>query len=106
MRVFVINQRQEPLMPCSPRKARMLLKEGKAKVTKRMPFTIQLTIATGETKQEITIGIDAGSKTIGVSAATDKEELFSAEVELRNDIVDLLSNRRQNRRDGGNCSIH
>ena len=87
MRVFVINQRQEPLMPCSPRKARMLLKEGKAKVAKRTPFTIQLTIATGETKQEITIGIDAGSKTIGVSATTDKEELFSAEVELRNDIV-------------------
>ena len=98
MSVSVLNQRQEPLMPCSPRKARMLLKEGKAKVTKRMPFTIQLTIATGETKQEITIGIDAGSKTIGVSATTDKEELFSAEVELRNDIVDLLSTRRQNRR--------
>lgn len=98
MRVFVLNQRQEPLMPCSPRKARILLKEGKAKVAKRTPFTIQLTIATGETKQEITIGIDAGSKTIGVSATTDKEELFSAEVELRNDIVDLLSTRRQNRR--------
>lgn len=40
-------------MPCGPRKARVLLKEGKAKVYKRTPFTIQLTIPTGETKQEI-----------------------------------------------------
>jgi hypothetical protein len=98
MRVFVINMREEPLMPCSPRKARILLKEGKARVVKRAPFTIQLTIATGEAKQEITLGVDAGSKYIGISATTDKEELFSAEVELRSDIVDLLSTRRQNRR--------
>jgi N6-L-threonylcarbamoyladenine synthase len=90
--------REEPLMPCSPRKARILLKEGKARVVKRAPFTIQLTIATGEAKQEITLGVDAGSKYIGISATTDKEELFSAEVELRSDIVDLLSTRRQNRR--------
>ena len=34
MSVSVLNQRQEPLMPCSPRKARMLLKEGKANLEK------------------------------------------------------------------------
>lgn len=85
-------------MPCSPRKARVLLKEGKAKIVKRTPFTIQLTIATGETKQEITLGVDAGSKRIGLSATTCKEELLSMEVELRNDIVNLLSTRRQSRR--------
>jgi hypothetical protein len=48
--------------------------------------------------QDITLGVDAGSKHIGVSATTEKEELFSVEVDLRNDIVDLLSTRRQNRR--------
>lgn len=85
-------------MPTTPSKARKLLKQGKAKVVKRTPFTIQLLTATGETKQSITLGMDAGSKTIGLSATTDKDELFSAEVELRNDIVDLLSTRRQNRR--------
>ena len=54
--------------------------------------------ATGEAKQEITLGVDARSKVAGLSATTEKQELFSAEVELRNDIVDLLSARRQNRR--------
>lgn len=98
MRVFVLNQRGKPLMPTTPSKARKLLKANKAKVVKREPFTIQLLTATGEAKQDITLGVDAGSKKIGLSATTDKEELFSAEVELRNDIVDLLSTRRQNRR--------
>lgn len=98
MRVYVINQRKEPLMPTTPCKARKLLKQGKAKVVKREPFTIQLLYATGETKQDITLGVDAGSKIIGLSATTDKQELFSAEVELRNDIVDLLSTRREFRR--------
>ena len=98
MRVYVINQRKEPLMPTTPCKARKLLKQGKAKVVKREPFTIQLLYATGETKQDITLGVDAGSKIIGLSATTDKQELFSAEVELRNDIVDLISTRREFRR--------
>jgi len=98
LRVYVINQRKEPLMPTTPCKARKLLKQGKAKVVKREPFTIQLLYATGETKQDITLGVDAGSKIIGLSATTNKQELFSAEVELRNDIVDLLSTRREFRR--------
>ena len=85
-------------MPATPRKARMLLKQNKAKVIKRTPFTIQLLYASGETKQDISLGVDAGSKMVGLSATTEKEELFSSEVKLRNDIVDLLSTRRQNRR--------
>jgi|LSQX01.1.fsa_nt_gb N6-L-threonylcarbamoyladenine synthase len=98
LRVYVVNQRKEPLMPTTPCKARKLLKQGKAKVVKREPFTIQLLYATGETKQNITLGVDAGSKIIGLSATTDKQELFSAEVELRNDIVKLLATRRELRR--------
>mgnify|MGYP000925808607 FL=1 len=85
-------------MPTTPRKARILLRDGKAKVVKRTPFTIQLKYATGENKQEITLGVDAGSKTIGLSASTEDEELYSAEVQIRNDIVNLLSTRRENRR--------
>lgn len=53
MSVFVLNQRNQPLMPTTPSKARKLLKQGNAKVVKRTPFTIQLLIATGETKQEM-----------------------------------------------------
>ena len=44
------------------------------------------------------MGIDAGSKHIGISATTEKRVLYEADVELRNDIVDLLSSRREARR--------
>ena len=98
MRVYVKNQRSQPLMPTTPQKARLLLKQGMAKVVKRTPFTIQLLQATGETRQEVTLGVDAGSKVIGISATTVKEEVFAAEVQLRNNIVDLLATRLQNRR--------
>ena len=42
MLVYVISKHGKPLMPCKPQKARRLLKEQKAKVVKRTPFTIQL----------------------------------------------------------------
>ena len=41
-KVYVINKHGRPLMPCSPAKARHLLDDGKAKVKKRAPLTIQL----------------------------------------------------------------
>lgn len=96
--VYVLNMRGKPLMPTIPRKAKKLLKEGKAKVVKRTPFTIQLKYATGETKQEIILGVDSGFENIGLSAITDNKELYSAEVKLRTDMVKLNSERRQYRR--------
>ena len=98
MRVFVLNKHGQPLMPCSPAKARLLLKEKKAIVKRRTPFTIQLTIATGEAKQPVTLGVDAGYKHIGLSATTKKAELNASQVELRQDITDLLSARLALRR--------
>jgi len=98
MLVYVLNKHGKPLMPCKPSKARKLLKQNKAKVVSREPFTIQLLYGSSGYKQDITLGVDAGSKMIGLSATTDKQELFAAEVELRNDIVKLLSERRELRR--------
>ena len=97
-KVYVINKHGRPLMPCSPAKARHLLDEGKAKIKKRTPFTIQLVYGSSGYTQEVILGVDAGSKTIGMSASTTKEELLSAEVKPRNDVVDLLSTRREFRR--------
>jgi len=97
MLVYILNQYGKPLMPCKPSKARKLLKQGKAKVIKLEPFTIQLLHGSSGYKQEITLGVDAGSKMIGLSATTTEKELYSAEIQLRNDIVALLSTRRQNR---------
>ena len=85
-------------MPCSPAKARLLLKAKKAVVKRRTPFTIQLALATGETVQSVTLGVKAGSKEIGLSASTDKAEIFASSVQLRTDVVDLLSTRRELRR--------
>jgi hypothetical protein len=96
--VYVLNIQGKPLMPCKEAKARKLLRNNLAKVVKREPFTIQLIFECENQTQDIILGVDAGSKVIGMSATTDKQELFSAKLELRNDITDLLSTRRQNRR--------
>ena len=97
--VYVLNQDGEPIMPTENHaKVRVLLKQGKAKVVRRTPFTIQLLYSSTNYTQDITLGVDAGSKHIGLSATTENKELFASDVELRNDIVDLLSTRRQNRR--------
>lgn len=96
--VYVLSIEGKPLMPCKEAKARKLLKQNKAKIYKREPFTIQLLFVCENQTQDITLGIDAGSKHIGLSATTEKKELYSADVELRNDIVDLLSTRREIRR--------
>lgn len=96
--VYVLNNEGKPLMPCKEAKARKILKQNKAKIYKREPFTIQLLFECENQTQDIILGVDAGSKHIGLSATTEKKELYTADVELRNDIVDLLSTRRQNRR--------
>lgn len=97
--VYVLSHTGQPLMPTEDyRKVRILLKQHKAKVLQRTPFTIKLLHYTHEYKQPISLGVDAGSKVIGLSATTEKKELFASEVILRNDIVKLLSTRREFRR--------
>lgn len=97
--IYVLNIHGEPLMSTKRHgKVRHLLKEGKAKVIKKTPFTIQLLYKTTDYVQPVTLGVDAGSKYIGLSATTEQEELYAADVELRTDIVKLLATRRENRR--------
>ena len=99
MLVYVININGQPLMPTSRcSKVRKLLKNGKAKVVKRVPFTIQLLYETTNIVQEVTLGVDCGSKVVGVSATTKDKELYSGEFELRNDVVELISEKRQYRK--------
>ena len=96
--VYVLNKHGCPLMPCSPAKARHLLKDGKAVVKHRTPFTIQLVYGSSGYRQEVVLGVDAGSKTIGLSASTRTMELFAANAFPRNDVVNKLSTRREFRR--------
>ena len=102
MVVYVINKHGKPLMPCSPRKARILLKLGKAKVIKRTPFTIKLLYGSSGYKQPLTHGVDTGSAKIGSAVVNDKEEVvYMSEITIRNDITKTLKGRasaRRNRR--------
>lgn len=98
MRVFVKNMRGQALIPCSQRKARLLLKQKKAKIVGYKPFTIQLCYATGEAKQEVTIGIDEGARHVGIAIVSQNKVLVKGEVELRQDVHSLLLTRAQYRR--------
>ncbi len=101
--VYVLNQDGQPIMPTvNHAKVRVLLKNGKAKVVKRCPFTIQLLYPCDNQTQPISLGVDAGSKHIGISATTKGNNtgaivFYEADVTLRNDIVELLSTRREMR---------
>ena len=97
--VYVQDKTGKALMPTERHgKVRRLLRDGLAVVVRREPFTIQLTYENTTYTQPVSLGIDAGSHHIGVSATTDKRELFTAQVELRTDVVKLLSTRREQRR--------
>lgn len=97
--VYVLNIYGQPLMPTQRHgKVRRLLKEVRAKVIKRCSFTVRLLYKTSDTVQPVNLGVDAGSKHIGLLAATTNKVLYEADVELRNDIVDLISTRRELRR--------
>jgi len=98
MRVFVKNLRNQSLMPCTQRKARLLLKESKAKIINYSPFIIQLLIATGETVQDVKMGVDSGAKFIGIAIVSNNKVLIKGTIELRSDIKELLENRKILRR--------
>ena len=97
--VYVLDIEGKPLMPTERHgKVRRLLKQEKAIVVELCPFTIRLTYETTSYKQDVTLGVDTGTVHIGLSATSNNRELYSSEVILRNDIVDLISTRRELRR--------
>jgi len=98
MKVYVINNNGNPLMPCKPAKARKLLRDGKAKPVKRVPFTIQLTWDCEENLQPITIGIDKGSQITGFCAIANGEILMSGYINHRTDVKINLQTRAANRK--------
>ena len=99
--VYVMSVDGEPLMPCTPPIARLLLKDGKAKCIRRTPFTIKLLCKTTEYTQGTILGIDTGSSTIGSAVVSNNKVLYLSEVKIRNDISGKMkkrSNYRRNRR--------
>ena len=103
--VYVQDIDGKPLMPTTRHgKVRRLLKDKKAVVVNLCPFTIKLMYVTSDYKQEIVLGVDAGTKHVGLSATTKSKELYASEVILRNDIINLLSTRRELRKARKNTS--
>ena len=101
--VYVLNKNGEPLMPTERLgRVRRLLNEQKAIIVKYHPFTIKLTYECPNRTQEVSLGVDAGSKHVGFSATTTKKVLFEAQLELRNDIVKKLAARREFRKNRRN----
>src|SRR5215469_4458770 len=96
--VYVVNQNGNPLMPCQPSKARKLLRDRRAKVVKRSPFTIQLLWDCEEHVQEVVVGIDKGSHVTGLSCVGKGEILLSGEIHHRLDVKEKMDDRRAHRR--------
>lgn len=96
--VFVKGIDGRNLMPCTPAKARKLLRDGKAKAIKRTPFTIKLLFECENQVQEVTIGIDKGSKITGFACIGNGKLLMSGEINHRQDVKKKMDDRRGCRR--------
>ncbi len=98
MFVYVRNQDGRALMPCTPAKARKLLRAGKAKVANRCPFTIQLRWQCEGHMQDVRAGIDKGSSVTGMVCVGKGQVLFSAEIHHRKDVKEKMTDRRVQRK--------
>jgi len=102
--VYVLNKNGQPLIPTNRHgKVRHLLKSGKAKVVKRCPFTIKLLYESTNHTQNLTLGIDTGSGTIGTAVSDDNGNIiYMSNVVVRNDITDKMTQRAKYRRNRRN----
>jgi hypothetical protein len=65
--VFVLAKNKKPLMPCTPKRARLLLERKMAAVFRTHPFTIILKEREDGVVQDLELKIDPGSKTTGIA---------------------------------------
>jgi 5-methylcytosine-specific restriction endonuclease McrA len=71
--VLVLDKRKRPLMPCSEKRARLLLERGRAIAVRCYPFTIRLKDRVGGETQPVRIKLDPGSKTTGIALVADAD---------------------------------
>lgn len=106
MAVMVLDKRKQPLMPCSEKRARLLLDRGRAVVHRTVPFVIRLKdrTAEGSAFQDVRVKLDPGSKTTGVAVVREPankpdQPLFLAEITHRGQTIrNNLTKRRAQRR--------
>jgi 5-methylcytosine-specific restriction endonuclease McrA len=103
MRIAVLDTTKKTLTPTTPRRARLLLKSGKAAVFKRYPFTIILKREIeSPTLPDLKLKIDPGSKTTGVAIVNQEsgEVVFAAEIEHRGQAIKSRLDARRALRHG------
>lgn len=105
--IYVMSVNGKHLMPTNRcGHVRHLLKDGKAKIVSRHPFTIQLLYKSEEYTQPLEIGVDSGYIHVGVSVKSEKKEFFSAEFDLLKDEKNRHDDRRMYRRTRKNRLRH
>lgn len=101
MLVYVLDKNGQPLMPThNGAKVRVLLKQNRAKVVSKCPFTVKLLYESTSFTQPLTLGVDTGSKYIGSAVINDttSEVVYESQTELRDDIKSKMDRRRQFRK--------
>lgn len=83
MAVFVLDKKKHPLMPCSEKRARLLLERGRAVVVRLHPFTIRLKDRLGGETQPLRLQLDPGSQTTGIALVREDETLDPDTGEVR-----------------------
>ncbi|NJN06847.1 MAG: HNH endonuclease [Richelia sp. RM2_1_2] len=101
-KVFVIDSEKRQLDPMHSAQARQLLRNKKAAVFRRFPFTIILKESKPESPvSPLRLKLDPGAKTTGIALVNDStgEIVFAAELKHRGFAIrDALTSRRQLRR--------
>ncbi|MBD2202653.1 RRXRR domain-containing protein [Calothrix sp. FACHB-1219] len=100
-KVFVIDIEKRPLNPIHSAQARQLLRNKKAAIYRRFPFTIIFKELHSSPVQPLRLKLDPGAKTTGIALANDStgEVIFAAELKHRGFAIrDALIARRQLRR--------
>ena len=94
MAVFVLDQHQKPLMPCSEKRARLLLARGRARVHRLIPFTIRVVDrrVAESALQPLALKIDPGSKTSGLALVRKSEsvDVTTGEVTTTTHVLNLF----------------
>jgi len=102
--VYVLDKHQNPLMPCTEKRARLLLERGRARVHRRSPFVIRLADRTVEESelQSVRVKLDPGSKATGLAVVREggnrPRALALMEIEHRRGIHKKMQQRRNWRR--------
>ena len=104
--VFVIDVNKKPLDMCHPAKARKLLRDGKAAIYRKEPFTIILKKETEDTThKDYRLKIDYGSRHTGLAILKGSKVCWLGQIEHRTNIKDLLDERRGYRRRRRNANL-